>query len=90
MWHQPSAWPDTTKLSSDENGRQFCLTAGHAVRYAQKQAKRLFFGNVTAFLSLFGSCGKRHGNLFGLPGTIPRSVIVPKTPKWQNRRIIPA
>jgi hypothetical protein len=34
------------------------LTEGHAVRYAQKQAKRLFFGNATAVLSLSGLVGR--------------------------------
>jgi len=83
MWLQPSPWPDTTKLSSGENGRKSCLTEGHAVRYAQKQAKRLFFGNVTAFLSLSGLVGRDTATFSGfrVPSRAPLSSRRPQNGK---------
>jgi hypothetical protein len=36
-----------------------------------------------------GSCARRHGIFFGLTSTFPPSVIAPKTPRWQVRRMVP-
>jgi hypothetical protein len=48
MWRQPSPYPETAKLCSAEGPtRTFWLIEGRSVRYAQKQGKRVLFGNVT-------------------------------------------
>ncbi len=44
-------------FSGDEHGCEKCLTESPRVRYAQKQGKRVFFGNVTTALSLSSLVG---------------------------------
>jgi hypothetical protein len=59
------------------------------VRYAQEIGKWGLVHQRYVGLASVGPYGRRHGNLFGLGGAISRSVIFPKTPRWQDCRIIP-
>ncbi len=44
MWLQPSPWPDSTRLcSDDEHGCEKWLTEAPGARYAQIRAKYSFF-----------------------------------------------